>query len=557
MNWQRIEAATIDPELDEGLEARIADPYWLLARQWQTGEFGGEDAANPLHMSVRGRALPLDRVRVGGRPQDPSTELDAPLEPVVEREPVRGGPAGARVAAELGQLLLHALATAAIPLDWRTALRTAYPVTLPRDDGLDPEGRRRLTLLTRLSLDGVALAAALAPAGNLSTDPALAAAPAALRPQIDAAGRAWLPLALGAFSEPDGAGGWAPSRMEYRFKVSAATAAGALELSADGYGGGRLEWYHLDWSAGPGLAADEPGAERHEAELLPAPLRFRGMPASRFWEFENRDVDFGGIDAAPEDLARVAVAGYATLYGDDWYVIPIRLRGGTLAQIEALEVLDDFGRTTPIPAAAVRDGARRAFRFFEISGDPGPGAAVPAAPLLLIPPTVETTDAARPLEDVRFLRDEAANLAWAVEQRVESTAGRPVDLAARARPPVAAEADDDRWRFVLTTGPPDNWVPLVPVRIGDEGAIAFQRGRLAGAGGTQGARGHVLEPRRRLLINEEEIPREGARVVRRFQSARGVDGRLHVWVGRRKGPGRGEGSSALTFDAIDRDTRAG
>jgi hypothetical protein len=82
----------------------------------------------------------------------------------------------------------------------------------------------------------------------------------------------------------------------------------------------------------------------------------------------------------------------------------------------------------------------------------------------------------------------------------------------------------------------------------DEGPIAFQRGRIEG----RGARGRVLEPQTRLLIDEEEVPREGVRVARRFQSARGTDGRLHVWAGRRKGPGRGEGSSRLEFDAIDR-----
>ncbi len=551
MSWQRIEAATIDPELDEGLAARIADPYWLLARQWQTGEFGGEDAANPLFMSISGRYLPLDRLRIGGRPTDPQTTLDAPLEPVVEREPVRGGPAGARVAAELGQLLLNGLAAAQIPIKWRTDLRTAHPVGLPADDGLDPEGRRRLELLARLSLDGVAVAAALAPAASLSTLPELAAAPAAIRTRIDAVGRAWLPQALGVFSEPTGTGAWAPNRMEYRFAVGAASATKPIELSADGYGGGRLDWYHFTWSAGPPLAADEPNLKTHDAELLPAPLRFRGMPASRFWEFENGDVYFGGIDAAPEDLARLAVAGYATLYGGDWYGIPIRLPAGTLAQISELVVVDDFGRSTTIPAAAVRDGPRRAFRFFEISGDPGPGSGV--APLLLIPPTVETTDAARPLEDVRFLRDESANLAWAVEQRIESSTGRPVDLGARIGPGAPSPAPaSDRWRFVVSTAKPENWVPLVPVRIGDRGAIAFQRGRVATAGGTRGARGRVLEPRTRLLINEEDIPREGARVVRRFESARGPDGRLHVWIGRRKGPGRGEGSSTLRFDTIDR-----
>ena len=547
MNWQRIEAATVDPDLDEGLEARIADPYWMLARQWQTGEFGGEDAANPLFMSIRGRYVPLDSVRIGGRPIDRMTALDAPLEPVIEREPVRGGPSGARVAAELGQLLLRALVAAQVPVKWGDDLRAAFPVRLPADDELDPEGRRRLELLARLSLDGVAAAAAVAPDALLSTLPALAAAPQALRSRIDAVGRAWLPLARGAFSEPGGQRAWAPSRMEYRFTVGATTAAGPLELAADGYHGGRLEWYHFDWKSGGGFGLDEPGASDHTAELLPAPLRYRGMPASRFWEFENRDVYFGGVDAAPEDLARLAVAGYATLYGDDWYMIPIRLEAGTLAQVEELLVVDDFGRETPVEAAAVRDGARRAFRFFEITGDPGPGRG--AAPLLLIPPTVETTDAARPLEDVRFVRDEAANLAWAVEQRVESVTGRPVDLGARGRAPAPPPAADDRWRYALSTAVPENWVPLVPVRIGGAtGAVAFQRGRIGG----RGARGHVLEPQVRLLINEEEIPREGTRVVRRFQSARGPDGRLHVWVGRRKGPGRGEGSSRLEFDRIDR-----
>ena len=143
------------------------------------------------------------------------------------------------------------------------------------------------------------------------------------------------------------------------------------------------------------------------------------------------------------------------------------------------------------------------------------------------------------------MRDEAANLAWAVEQRVESVdrpAGRPRRARRRAGSP--ARATDDRWHFVLSTAVPENWVPLVPVRIGGEtGAIAFQRGRVGRARARAARAGASSSRSVRLLIHEEEIPREGARVVRRFQSARGPDGRLHVWVGRRKGPGRGEGSS--------------
>jgi len=40
-------------------------------------------------------------------------------------------------------------------------------------------------------------------------------------------------------------------------------------------------------------------------------------------------------------------------------------------------------------------------------------------------------------------------------------------------------------------------------------------------------------------------------VVRRsFQSARDVDGRLHVWLTHRKSVGRSEASSGLRFDTL-------
>src|SRR6266511_1987223 len=41
--WDRIEAIARSTGLTGGLEARVADPLWLLARQWQVGEFHGDD----------------------------------------------------------------------------------------------------------------------------------------------------------------------------------------------------------------------------------------------------------------------------------------------------------------------------------------------------------------------------------------------------------------------------------------------------------------------------------------------------------------------------------
>ena len=64
----------------------------------------------------------------------------------------------------------------------------------------------------------------------------------------------------------------------------------------------------------------------------------------------------------------------------------------------------------------------------------------------------------------------------------------------------------------------------------------------------------LLTERQSLRIPEEEVPRAGARATSQWQHARWLDGSTHVWNGRQKGAGRGEGSSGLLFDALERST---
>ena len=53
----------------------------------------------------------------------------------------------------------------------------------------------------------------------------------------------------------------------------------------------------------------------------------------------------------------------------------------------------------------------------------------------------------------------------------------------------------------------------------------------------------------RLRIAEEEVPRDGVVVTRRFRLARTRGGGTVLWIGRRKEAGQGEGSSGLRFDS--------
>ena len=354
---------------------------------------------------------------------------------------------------------------------------------------------------------------------------------------------------------------WSGRRLEYSFGVTATTpGGGVIELEAPEYPGGRLDWHHFDVTSFPkpppkkGTPTVPPPKT---IRVLATPLQFAGMPASRWWEFEDGDAYFGDLGGGPEDLARSVIASYAAVAGEDWFSVPCTLPVGSVAQVVQVRVLDDFGRRVTVPAAAVADAAsstERPWRWFELFGDPS--VSRDTAPLLFLPPVVDTVQQGRPLEAVEFRRDEMANLAWAIERRVESAAGRAVDREAGPRPEPLPPPEDGAWRYQLATDVPDNWVPLVPVRItGTRPDIVLRRGRLAANADAHDARGRILEPEHAFVVQEEEIEAGGLRVTRRYQLTRAADGSVHLWVGRRKRPSSGPmRRTPLRFDALDYST---
>ena len=94
-SWMRLEPRSRNAEMNDSVQARIYDPLWLLARQWQMGEFQGEDNGSPVMARWRAEAAPLTRYHAGAIA--PNTQVDAPrlrrdgmpLETLVEREVVR------------------------------------------------------------------------------------------------------------------------------------------------------------------------------------------------------------------------------------------------------------------------------------------------------------------------------------------------------------------------------------------------------------------------------------------------------------------------------------
>ena len=105
--------------------------------------------------------------------------------------------------------------------------------------------------------------------------------------------------------------------------------------------------------------------------------------------------------------------------------------------------------------------------------------------------------------------------------------------------------------YQLANEVPDRWIPLLPVSTG-YATIALQKGAMIKGGQPIQPLGVVLRPGEPLVIQDEEVPRDGVRVRRRSVVARDMKGRYVRWLARRVDVGRGEGSSGLAFDTAVR-----
>ncbi|TFV61569.1 hypothetical protein E4P42_01360 [Mycobacterium sp. PS03-16] len=553
----RFEPLPRDPSLDDGVAARVHDPLWLLCRQWQFGEFRGEDAGSIAMVDVEVDTHRVDRFRVGGtgdwQAYDPST---APLERMVEQE--RTDPSSdPRLRTEGGVRLARQLTDAGLdPTPWRHRYAFEEPVPERAARGVNRLLRSRIGDGTRIAAGLRRLLDPAASAGELN---ALAVAPDrhAAAQAIATDWLSWWDARVPAVTagEHRMPATWDDHRLEHAFSLCA-TGLLDVELRATEYDGGRLDWWSMDVVAPD---APQPGwaPDRLPLSGIPAPASFGGMPSARFWEMEDATIDLGAIDAAPHDLGRLLMVTYATVYGNDWYVVPVRLPVGTLCRVATFTVTDVFGFSEPVgPAAA--DSPE--FNVFGLSDPRLPGG---ASPWFLLAPALPAVLESAPVEHVLIARDEMANLAWAVEQHIEDDAGLPYDrYNAMIRPP--APVAGAMRAYQVDSFVPEFWYPLAPEHV-DEGREAVRlrlipmARRVATADGAPAevsiARplGHILEAARgagSFWLHEEEVPRAGVDMVRTHQRARWHDGSVHTWAARRKGTGAGESASGLRFDTV-------
>ena len=248
-------------------------------------------------------------------------------------------------------------------------------------------------------------------------------------------------------------------------------------------------------------------------------------------------------------------------------MVPLTLPVGSINRVDSLVVTDSFGVQTLIQPIGTTAAPSAGFSMWqhEVLRRAGNGIGSNIVPnLFFLPPALGQVIESRELEDVLFMRDEVANVAWAVERAIEDPVEQAFTYAAPPPPPAEvttapAATVGTPLRYVLASTVPENWNPLIPVQLTGDGGGAIsrlKRGAMLDIDGTprrHTSRSRALSTGTELILHDEDVPREGVHLTQVRRMSRWIDGSTWVWTAFRKKVGLGEGSSGLVFDQLKPD----
>jgi hypothetical protein len=278
MVWNRLEGRPRTTEFDRALRADIHDPLWMLARQWQLGEFRGEDGGSPVTATFHVRTTRPTRYQAQ---ESPPTDMP-------DRQPLETAAEGRAVPFAIGPDLVSLDLRLAMGRRWmklmspqpaalRAKIMARWPVSAP-DPASDadvpllahPEVRATLQAVAGRALDGYALYQHLK-AGGHSYD-GVDGVTAQQQDQLDGLVSRFTGWFDDLIAQPSGPEAFDPSRLEHRFAVATPEPTGETVLAAPAFAGGALDWHAFSYgTAGTSLGA---------AGGTPADTGFLGLRAA-------------------------------------------------------------------------------------------------------------------------------------------------------------------------------------------------------------------------------------------------------------------------------------
>jgi hypothetical protein len=600
--WNRLEGRPRTENFDRALKAEVRDALWMVSKQWQMGEFIGDDAGSPVLAKVHIATTALTKYQPGDDPPMP-IEQDIPLEVKVEHQtmPFRVGEQDIALDVRLlmGRQWLKLIEKVDVALKRKYLNIDEYKINKPLPDQESDaqicahvEVWQQFSAVAGRTMDGYRLYQYLKESSDHHAyddrdgGTVEGVDTQAKKDAVDDLAEKFVEWFERLYYQPQARKNpsWKPSYLEHQFSCSAPRGDAEKVLTADEYYHGHLDWYNLDIDKDKRRlesVPDQPAPQDIEKGIthsfIPTSVTFGGMPHPRWWTFEDWKTNLNFIKPDTTDLNKLLLLDFALIYSNDWFLVPFTLPVGSLADVKGLMVTNVFGERTWVEAAGKgtdQDWQRWNMYSLNIRGTEN----VPADLSLVLLPVARKVLEGKPLEEIFLIRDEVANMVWGVESIIplatgKSKPGREAGYELKAKLQELSYADHPappeieyqaKIRYQLVNSVPEQWIPFISVHLdGERRETQLQRAAMPRILDGNPGIPKKIEPRTSLLrqgldqenkeiyfIHEEEISRVGAKVRKSFKRTRWYDGKVYNWLGMRKQTGKGEGGSGLAFDQI-------
>ncbi|MCB0850651.1 MAG: hypothetical protein KDD63_00290, partial [Bacteroidetes bacterium] len=249
--WNRLEGRPRKDDFDRALKAEIRDPLWMLTRQWQMGEFLGDDAGSPVFAKLHLATTRLNKYQAADH-EVQAFDNQVPLEGTVEQRPLpftqKENPFSINLRVSMGRYWTRLLKK---KLAYQTTFyRENYGFEAPEDNSdpemaeilAHPEAWQKLAALSGRAVDGYALYQHIIN-GGVAADGLVSPHNA----EINVLGGEFVTWVEKLFLVPDKPeeNAWDPSRLEYQFSCSAPSEGKEKVYEAEEYYTGKLDWFSL------------------------------------------------------------------------------------------------------------------------------------------------------------------------------------------------------------------------------------------------------------------------------------------------------------------------
>ncbi len=599
VSWNRLEARPRTDDFSRALRAEVRDALWFISRQWQFGEFAAEDTGSALEMRVDMQTTEIEKYSLK-KEEAVNYNAQVPLEAIVEAE-IDDPDLTTRMS--MGQYFeklirdnLSSFAESTVEkviLDFKKESNFQFSLPSPKVDFPQIYSnpilvKHLMTIANGRMLDGEALFN-IFKSGNAASGFVDSVNNANVKNKVDLAAEEYMNYYAGIFVNPlsNSVSAWNPQQLEYQFHASIPSSTSSYSvLSTNEYANGHLDWYSFDFEREGKYerslvneSVTRSKVKRKLITLLPSDLQYPGMPMPRWWQFEDYKLNIGGIGVNTNELPKLLMAEFALIYSNDWMLIPFDVNIGSLCEVKSLVVRDVFGQYTSIDAAGT--GIDKDWQRWSMFNLNRIGVSTGAADTrMFVPPAVIRNMEGESVEQVSLIRDEMSNMVWGIESKVPDDLGGSMDGSNAARryynflesmttPPSNSSNEQVENTaaidYKLGTTVPENWIPFIPVRLGNVNSREIQLRRAAMPRIIEGRKPERIRPGTDLLrtgydkdqdkwdpyfIYEEEVPRSGVIVKRSWQRTRWKNGRNFTWLGRRVTNGRGEANSGLQYDLV-------